>query len=105
MAFSVVGDALHKDVANYAAVWSVPNYFSSMPSWYTLFFTTFGVGALMRYLETNRRIWVFAAGAAGGLSFLIKSTGLYFILAAILFLCTREVIESFHAGNGFRGTE
>lgn len=82
-----------------SVAWSVPNYFASMPSWYTLFFTTFGIAALMRYLETRRCIWLFTAGVVGGLSFLIKSTAVYFILAAVLFLCTREVIESFRAGS------
>ena len=37
-----------------AVTWSLPNYFASMPSWYNLFFATFGIAALMRHLETGR---------------------------------------------------
>lgn len=35
--------------------WGVPNYPASMPSWYNLFFATFGLAALLRYLETRTR--------------------------------------------------
>jgi hypothetical protein len=70
--------------------WSVPNYPTGMPSWYCLFFATFGLAALLRYLETHGRLWLFAAGLCGGFSFLIKSPGLYFIAAALLFFAFRE---------------
>ena len=75
-------------------VWSVPNYFASMPSWYNMFFATFGIAALIKYVETGRPGWLVAAGAAGGVSFTIKSTAVYYIAGAILFLLTRELIES-----------
>jgi hypothetical protein len=70
--------------------WSVPVYPASMPSWYCLFFATFGVAALFKYLETRARGWLFAGGLCGGLSFLVKSPGLYFIAAALLFFLYRE---------------
>jgi hypothetical protein len=35
-----------------SVLWSVPNYPAAMPSWYCLFFATFGVLALLRYLCT-----------------------------------------------------
>jgi hypothetical protein len=70
--------------------WSVPNYFASLPSWYNLFFATFGALALMRYLETGRRRWIFLAGLCGGVSVVFKIVGLYFIAAALLFLAYRE---------------
>jgi Dolichyl-phosphate-mannose-protein mannosyltransferase len=70
--------------------WSVPVYPTGMPSWYCLFFATFGVAALLRHLETRARIWLFAAGLCGGFSFLVKSPGLYFIAAALLFFVFRE---------------
>ncbi len=73
-----------------AVAWSVPNYFASVPSWYNLFFATFGTLALSRYVETSQIRWVFLAGFLGGLSILAKITGLYFIAAAILFLTFRE---------------
>ena len=74
-----------------AVTWSVPNYFSGMPSWYNLFFATFGIAALMRHLETGRARWLVAAGVAGGCSFLVKSAGLYYIAGAVLFLIAYEV--------------
>jgi hypothetical protein len=75
-----------------AVVWSVPNYFASLPSWYNLFFATLGVAALMRHVETDRVRWLYVAGLAGGLSFLVKSAALYYIAGAGLFLISREAL-------------
>ena len=69
---------------------SVPNYFAGVPSWYNLFFATFGTLALVRHVEDGRRRWLVVAGIAGGLSILIKIAGLYFVGAALLFLVYRE---------------
>jgi len=69
-----------------AVVWSVPNYPASMPSWYNLFFATFGAAALLRYLEVGSRRWLFIAGLCGGISFLVKVTGLYYVAGVFLFL-------------------
>ena len=63
-----------------ALVWSVPNYPASLPSWFNLFFATFGTLALLRGLETGRRHWMVLAGAAGGLSFLFKLSGVFYLL-------------------------
>ena len=57
-----------------------------MPSWYNLFLATFGVVALLRFVDTERRRWLFVAGLMGGLSVLIKVIGLYFVGAAMLFV-------------------
>jgi hypothetical protein len=73
-----------------ALVWSVPNYFASLPSWYNLFFATFGSLCLFRHIEAPRSRWLFLAGLFGGLSFLVKMVGLYYIAAALLFLLYRE---------------
>jgi hypothetical protein len=73
-------------VALLAVVWSLPNYTAAMPSWYNLFFATFGVAALFRYLEDGRSRWLLAAGAMGGLSFLVKVVGLYYVAGVLLFL-------------------
>ena len=48
-----------------AVVWSVPNYPAPMPSWYNLFLATFGIAALLRFLEDGRRHWLVLAGIAG----------------------------------------
>ncbi|HEU5218699.1 MAG TPA: hypothetical protein VFU23_08565, partial [Gemmatimonadales bacterium] len=73
-------------VALTALAWSVPNYPASMPSWYNLFFATFGAAALLHWEESGRRRWALAAGMAGGVSFLFKLSGLFFIAGAGLFL-------------------
>ena len=69
-----------------ALAWSVPNYPASMPSWYNLFFATFGVAALLRWDESGRSRWLVLAGLVGGISFLIKLSGLFYVAGAGLFL-------------------
>lgn len=76
-----------------AVVWTLPNYFASMPSYYNLFFATWGTVALLRHVDTNASIWLVIAGLCGGVSFAIKSSGLHFVGAAILFLLYREQLE------------
>jgi len=71
-------------------VWSVPSYPAAMPSWYNLFFATFGTAALMRYTETARKRWIVLAGMLGGLSVLVKIVGVYFVAGAFLFLAWDE---------------
>jgi hypothetical protein len=71
-------------------VWSIPTYPAAMPSWYNLFLATFGIAALVRFTETARRRWIFAAGVAGGLSVVVKIVGVYYIGAALLFLAFVE---------------
>jgi 4-amino-4-deoxy-L-arabinose transferase-like glycosyltransferase len=83
-----------------AIAMSLPNYSEAVPSWYNLFFATFGVLALFRFTEsrcTESRItesgsrrWLVVAGGCSGLSFLAKIAGLYFLAAALLFLLYRE---------------
>jgi hypothetical protein len=73
-----------------ALAWSLPLYFAGLPSWYNLFFATFGTLALLRHLESGHRRWLVAAGLCGGLSILVKSIGLYYVAAALLFLVYRE---------------
>jgi hypothetical protein len=67
-----------------AVAWSVPNYTASMPSWYCLFLATFGLAALLRHLETDRRPWLVVAGVCAGLSMCVKIVGVYFVAAAIV---------------------
>ncbi len=62
-----------------AVAWSYPNYPAAMPSWYNLFFATFGAAALLRYLDVRKAQWLFAAGVCGGVSILIKVIGAYYI--------------------------
>ena len=73
-----------------AVVWSVPTYPAAMPSWYNLFFATFGTAALMRFTETAHKRWIVGAGLLGGLSILVKIVGLYYVAAALLFFVWHE---------------
>ena len=85
-------------VALVALAWSVPNYPASMPSWYNLFCATFGLLALMRWDEARATRWLVLAGIAGGVSFLFKLSGVFFIAGALLFLV-------FATRSDERGTE
>ena len=73
-----------------AAVWSVPNYSAALPSWYNLFFATFGLAAVLRFLNTFNRRWLFLAGTCCGISFLFKLSGIYFAAGVVLFLVFLE---------------
>lgn len=73
-------------VAVVAFVWSVPNYAAPIPSWYNLFCASFGALALLRWLETPQRRWLVLAGVAGGMSFLFKLSGIFYLLGAGLAL-------------------
>ena len=76
-----------------AVAWSFPNYPAAMPSWYNLFFATFGALALLRYLEVRKWQWLFVAGMCGGVSILIKVIGAYYIAGVLLFLVFVEQSE------------
>lgn len=80
-----------------ATVWSVPNYFVSLPSWYNLFFAAFGVLALLHFLETRRRGWLVLAGFFGGLSVLAKIAGLFYLAAGFLTLMYVEQTDAIAA--------
>jgi hypothetical protein len=84
------GPAIAGLVAALGAAWSIPQYSAAMPTWYNLFFATFGTAALLRHLETGHRRWLVAAGLAGGLSCLVKIVGLFYVAAVLLFLVYRE---------------
>ncbi|HSM60923.1 MAG TPA: glycosyltransferase family 39 protein [Longimicrobiales bacterium] len=84
-----------------AVSWSLPVYPEAMPSWYNLFLATFGAVALLWFLDTRRRSWLLLAGVAGGLSVLVKITGLYYIAAAGLFLMYDEA----HGSGTARGAD
>ncbi|MDB4882313.1 MAG: hypothetical protein JWL95_1079 [Gemmatimonadetes bacterium] len=73
-------------IALLAVVWSLPNYTAAMPSWYNLFLATFGLVALFRFIEDGRQRWLVVAGLVGGLSFLVKVIGLYYVAGVVLFL-------------------
>jgi len=82
-----------------AASWTLPVYAEGMPSWYNLFLATFGALALVRFLDTRRGRWLFLAGLAGGLSVLVKVTGLYYLAAVVLVLVHYEATSD-EIGHG-----
>lgn len=65
-------------------IWSVPNYSAAMPSWYNLFCATWGLAALFRWSDDGRLHWLLLAGLLGGISFLFKLTGVFFVIAAAI---------------------
>src|SRR5260370_20363388 len=76
-----------------AVAWGLPNYAAAMPSWYNLFFATFCLAALLRYIEVQTGRWLLFAGFCGGVSLLFKLSGLYFVAGALLFLLFREIMS------------
>jgi hypothetical protein len=77
-----------------AAAWSVPNYPAATPSWFNLFFATFGTLALAKYIRRPCSHWLIVAGLCGGISFLIKSVALCYVAGALLFFVYREQLIS-----------
>jgi hypothetical protein len=81
-----------------AVCWSVPNHPRGMPTWYTLFLATAGTAAVLRYVDTRHRRWMWVAGVAAGLGCTIKIVGLYFIAAVLLFAVFDEQESDVVAG-------
>jgi hypothetical protein len=84
-------------------VWSLPNYFVSLPSWYNLFFATFATLSLLRFLDGRQRRWLWIAGAFGGVSVLFKISGLFSLAAGVLFLAFVEHTDMESPNAGRRG--
>ena len=74
-------------------IWSVPIYPSPLGSWYSLYFATFGLGSLFRYIESGHKRWILLAGFLTGMSLLVKITALYFLAGAIIFLIFDEQLD------------
>lgn len=92
-------------VALAAFTWSVPNYTAAMPSWYILFVATFGALALMRWHETGAHRWIVLAGAAGGVAFLLKLSGVFFLLGGGLALLAAGPVGASGMAPGDEGPE
>jgi hypothetical protein len=92
IALRFVSPLLAGAVTLLGVVWSVPNYFAGIPSWYNLFFATFGAVALVRHVEAPHWKWLIVCGLCGGLSLLAKVSGIFYIMAAFLFLVYREQV-------------
>ena len=77
-----------------SVAWTVPNYPAAMPSWYNLFFATFGAAAMLRYAEGGGRAWLFAAGVMGGCSVAVKISGCYYVAGCLLYLIVHEAVAA-----------
>jgi hypothetical protein len=95
----MVSDWIAAGVTLLAVVWSMPNYPAAVPSWYNLFFATFGLAALFAYLSDRSRKWLFIAGLCGGCSFLVKSIACFYFVGVLLFFLFFEQCES-HSNGG-----
>jgi len=94
IASNLVADWIAAGATLLAVVWSLPNYSAAVPSWYNLFFATFGLAALFAYLSDRSRKWLIAAGLCGGCSFLVKSIACFYFAGALLFFLFLEQCES-----------
>jgi hypothetical protein len=65
-------------------VWSFPNYFAALPSWYNLMFASWTMWAILKYSEELKPRFLVVAAFTIGLSILCKITGIY-ALAATFF--------------------
>jgi hypothetical protein len=77
-----------------AVCWGYPNYAAPMPSWYFLFFSTYGLASLLRYIETRKWAWLLLTGVCGASCLLFKLSGLFFISSVLLFLLFREQVAN-----------
>src|SRR4029079_14617525 len=69
-----------------AVVWSFPNYFAGLPSWWILICALVALWGLVRYFERGRLLDAAIAGAACGVSVLAKQTGVYLVIALAMAL-------------------
>jgi hypothetical protein len=90
LARSFAGPPLAAVLTVAAVVWSLPNYFAGLPSWYILFAWTFGGTFLLAYARFRQLAWLVAAGACAGLAFLAKVPGILFLGVAFLFVVFDE---------------
>ena len=98
------GRAVAALVAALAVTWGLPLYPAAVPSWYLLFFAVFGAAALLRYLDGGRTRWLVVAGLFGGVSISFKIVGVWFVVAALLFLLFVEQESRSHAPGRRRFT-
>ena len=73
-----------------ALVWSFPNYFAGLPSWWLLICALAALWSFVRFVETRRARYLVGAGLAAGLAIVIKQTGVYLYVALILSVCWDE---------------
>lgn len=83
-----------------ALVWTFPNYFSSLPSWWILFCALLCLWAIVRFLESERLLYAALAGLAAGVAFCIKQTGLYLMPPMTMSLLLAGALPGTASGAG-----
>lgn len=71
------------------AVWSLYAWHLPLPNWYYPAFALWSVWAIVRYGESGRRWWLFAAGAGAGFALSFKITGLFLLAGLLLWAIAR----------------
>jgi hypothetical protein len=69
-----------------ALVWSFPNYFAGLPSWWVLICALGCVWALFRHVETGHIHYAALAGLLAGFAIVVKQTGVYLLIAVAMSL-------------------
>lgn len=69
-----------------STVWSFPNYFAALPSWYILMTASWTIWALIKFHETTSRKYILLAGIFSGVAILFKIVGLYLVAASLFAL-------------------
>jgi hypothetical protein len=87
-----------------ALVWSFPNYFAALPSWWLLICALACIWAFVRYVETGRPQYAAMSGMAAGIAILIKQTGLYVLMALVMafaygYAARRDTRQKLHAAR------
>ena len=100
IASRMLGPAAASMVTLLAVAWSVPQYPCPIASWYMLYFAIFTTAALVCYVETRHRRWIFAAGVFAGIAILFKVTGLYAMAGGMLFFLFEEQSDQAADGKG-----
>lgn len=72
-----------------SAVWSLYAWHFPLLNWYYLPLVLGGAWAVVRYAESGRRGWLWAAGFGAGLAIDIKITGSFFLAALLLWSIAR----------------
>lgn len=69
-----------------ALVWSFPNFFAGLPSWWILICALCCLWAFVRYVETGTIWYAALAGLATGVAIIVKQTGVYLLVALVMSL-------------------
>jgi hypothetical protein len=69
-----------------ALVWSFPNFFAGLPSWWILICALCCLWGFVRYIEMGTIWYAALAGLATGVAIVVKQTGVYLLVALVMSL-------------------